>query len=709
MMLEASTKSNKDSFVSWLSEKVLSQRVDTILSTVEDIDLFCKKHNVISKTFFEIDDAFELAKVSKAIDENRLFKLTHKDKISIITEVISYYNSFLKAMGVKSNYGEVNYIEIKYSSSKDINSAKFIRMPQMWNNNRTVFLNWMVEVDKTAQSTATNYSSAVKTISEYGMQWGLLDDTLFNISDTELISDTIKAFGKDVRFVSLNTKQHNRYSAALNKYYVYASRAVSTMTSNNNSIKSNKNIHKYEFLLTTRFEKGFRLSSSLETKRLRSFYEDQFATVAVESDEEIQQIMKSIGIVHKERVYSPKSMLDNEIKKNVFEHIARLFSDGKAMIHYDTIYAKFEDNFHRSTIYNADMLKCYLEYFSEGQFFVKDGYLVKTKNADVDLVDEVRRFMKTHGTIASYDDIEEHLTHIPLEEVKRIFTTNDEFIWVSRECYIHIECVYFSGNDLDNIRNILTDIIEKDGFVSGNELKTRIETLYPEIIEINATIANFIAGLRDSIKYHLSGYFNFKGNIISKLGTHLSMADVYAEYCKRHETFSLDELNVLAKELGSVIYFNAVYDNSLRINKNDFVQKNRASFNISLIDDAIKLFCGDDYIPITAIKQFLLFPGTAFPWDPYLLEHYVYVYSAEFKLVDPSFCATKCVGVIVKRTSQFNTFEQVITDVLAKSNITLNKEIALNYLYDNGYIGKRSLSCIENVIATAVLNSGRKG
>ena len=180
------------------------------------------------------------------------------------------------------------------------------------------------------------------------------------------------------------------------------------------------------------------------------------------------------------------------------------------------------------------------------------------------------------------------------------------------ESIFHVSAVHFSDEEMDNIAEIIAAAIEEKQFLSGNELVAAIQSKYPYTYEKNSAFS--VVGLRDAIKYHLSNKFSFSGNIISKLGSSLTMSDVFADYCQSRDSFTLDELNVLANELGTVIYFDPVYENSLRINHDRFVSKKRAHFLVTETDDALDRFCTGDYISIGKISGFSLFPNAGFPW-----------------------------------------------------------------------------------------------
>lgn len=196
--------------------------------------------------------------------------------------------------------------------------------------------------------------------------------------------------------------------------------------------------------------------------------------------------------------------------------------------------------------------------------------------------------------------------------------------------------------------------------------------------------------LADAIGYKLREVFSFKGKIISALGQDISMTDVFADFAKSHEHFTLEQLNTLKNELETPIYFSAVYANSLRISRDTFVSKNQANFDINETDEAIDRFCTGDYITISEIRHYGSFPYAGFPWNSYLLEHYVSDFSKKYKLVHSGFNAKSAVGAIVKRTSKIEVFGELITTALADSTINLNKDDALQYLCENGFLARRS-------------------
>ena len=100
----------------------------------------------------------------------------------------------------------------------------------------------------------------------------------------------------------------------------------------------------------------------------------------------------------------------------------------------------------------------------------------------------------------------------------------------------------------------------------------------------------------------------------------------------------------------------------------------------------------------------MLEPGShifIYPWTEYLLEQYVAYFSEKFYLCHGNYNKNCAVGAIVKRSCQFNSFDELVTDILAHGDIPLQKKEVLDYLAETGYIARRSYTNIEAIVINA--------
>ena len=265
--------------------------------------------------------------------------------------------------------------------------------------------------------------------------------------------------------------------------------------------------------------------------------------------------------------------------------------------------------------------------------------------------------------------------------------------------YFHADSLDLTEEELENIAAIIDSAIEVHEFISGNELYDAIQNKYPYTFEKNAVFS--VIGWRDALKYKLADRFSFVGNIISRAGTSLSMSDVFAEYGKGRQRFSLDELEQFADSIGTTIYFDSLYTNAIRISHKWFVSKESARFSVLETDAVLDRFCDGNYMPIGDVTEFALFPDASYPWTEYLLEQYVAFFSEKFYLMHGNYNKNCAVGAIVRKTCHFDSFDELVTVILAHSEISLRKKEVLDYLAENGYIARRSYTNIEALMITA--------
>ena len=305
------------------------------------------------------------------------------------------------------------------------------------------------------------------------------------------------------------------------------------------------------------------------------------------------------------------------------------------------------------------------------------------------------------GLPVTKGELKSALSHINEKELIRIIqgTNSAEFVRNQNGEYFYVDIIKFSQQEIDAIRGFIQSAIADKDYMGGKELIDLIAARLPQINERYPFLTP--VGLRDAIAFKLRDEFSFKGKIISSYGQELSMTDVFAHFASVHEHFTLAQLNSLKLDLNTPIYFDPVYENALRISEDDFVSRNQARFDIEATDDAISRFCTGDYIALKEISFFGSFPDAVFPWNGFLLEHYVAAFSKKFKLLHLDFTASTPAGAIVVRNSGFDDFDDVLADDLAKSNIPLDAETALQHLVDKGFLARRRYTGIEHVLTKA--------
>ena len=152
-----------------------------------------------------------------------------------------------------------------------------------------------------------------------------------------------------------------------------------------------------------------------------------------------------------------------------------------------------------------------------------------------------------------------------------------------------------------------------------------------------------------------------------------------------------------------------VHKNCARVSETNFVAAEAVHWDIPHVDAAIALHCPGKYISLKSIQYFDAFPYVGYSWNSYLLEQYVATVSKDYMLMHSSYAKNNTSGAIVRRTAGFESFDEVLADILANASVELEKGPCLEYLANTGYITRKKLSNINEITTRAKMLRSQKG
>jgi hypothetical protein len=166
---------------------------------------------------------------------------------------------------------------------------------------------------------------------------------------------------------------------------------------------------------------------------------------------------------------------------------------------------------------------------------------------------------------------------------------------------------------------------------------------------------------------------------------------------------TLDELIELEKVINGRVNNHSLfvaYDTMIRIDKRTFVSDDEIRFDIEAVDAALGLFVRKNVIPLQAVTSFTSFPYiNGYSWNLYLIESYCRRFSKRFMYQCLS-VNSRNVGAIFKRSAGFTDYAEVLAAVVANAGIELDMIKVGDFLFDSGYIARRT-SVISDVITKA--------
>lgn len=454
-------------------------------------------------------------------------------------------------------------------------------------------------------------------------------------------------------------------------------------------------------ILAKNFSKGYRLNSPIARKRFVMYYTKEYGKDLEIFDEQIDLKISEAGIVYNGMVYVPSSMINETTKHFLFNYIEDQFASGIVCIYYNVLFEHFSQQFLGQTMVDGEMLRYYLEYYNvENTYHFGEQYFSKEVAVNIDINEEVLDYVKAQGGCVTEEEIAAAFVHLPREKVIEIFSGHHKTLVLSSiKKRFHID--NFQLEDIDKIA--IVDFLSKEiasmQYVTFSELFDKMKIIAPRIIENNMQFTQ--TGIRTALSSLLADKFHFAGGFISDYDNPVSVQDAFISMGRGRELFNIEEVEMMANDFNAPINFEALAENNVRVSEEMFVSKDYIAFDIELVDKAIATFCKDEFVSIAEVNTFAAFPDCGYRWTSYLLESYVYSYSKLFTLKHKAFNKTSVAGAIVRKTSHFTDYLDIMATALANTGITLNKQSSLEFLVQNGYIERRRLNTIDDVIRRA--------
>jgi predicted transposase YbfD/YdcC len=359
------------SFIRWL-HKNYSSNADLIESSMTFSDMMLRNSGEIKSSVLEVDNDELLNRILRRIYTKRIFNnSTSRHRAEKYILACKKYNEFIGNKWRRENSEKHEQSVSTYSDNERVKKDRD-------------FYHWMLDEENLSDGTCRSYTSNVHVAEQYAKSHGYESWRLLGV-DLDEAKTTASALYRDSNFTKYDIDQHNRFHAAIGKLLEYLggtnkeiSHAIARVSRENESSKvSYEESPAVRSVLKHHFQNGFRVGSVIDTKRFMHFLEIETGRATEIGNDQLNQIIKSCGILYEGRVYLPDSMLSEELRKELFDYIGQRFSDGATMVYYEALFQHFRDEFLDYGIYNADMLKSYIAYYADDRYVLGRSYLSK--------------------------------------------------------------------------------------------------------------------------------------------------------------------------------------------------------------------------------------------------------------------------------------------------------------------------------------------
>ena len=451
----------------------------------------------------------------------------------------------------------------------------------------------------------------------------------------------------------------------------------------------------YNSVIQKIFPDGYAYTNPLRKKKFIREYAEIVGHEFVDTDSDYVKKIKQVGFISEDKVYLT-SMITEEFKENIRKFIDSSFENHSPVIYYSAIYEAFNTSL--NSVFSENMLKKYLEFEFKNVFSFYDMF-VTPKDKQIDLKQIVIDVFLNCGRPLDIEEIYNELPNISHDAINSIIRDGDFIVNYRGKSYFYKEIFVIDNNELESISRFIEKTIKEKETVSGDELYSFINDKVQSLIEENPEVTDL--GFKNILKLKLADKFNFNGDVICAIDQELDVRTLFTNFCKRREKFTLSELEDFRDTIHKTyIDWDGVLMQSVRINDNTFVRRDFVNFDVQKIDDAISVYCINDYISFNDIINFTEFPSVGYAWNNYVLESYLFLNSKSFKLVHAGFNADKPVGGIVKLNSNINNFDDLLIKVI-KNGKLFDREKAFNFLLENEFIKTRKIKNIDFLIEKA--------
>ena len=655
--------------------------------------------------------ACDKTNVSSQVSNNSI-----KYEINRKGEIIYYLISESSANEIvhpsKAVSEDIIYQEVAKSEPKKI---------EMWNDSlERDFKDWL-ELRHYSSSAARHYCDRINRIVKDFKHFANAS-VRKSLSATEAIHEFVAQLNNDNNYMVVNRTSHNIYSAAINLFRVYLETvdhlaqesdvAMKSANANTNGIEMqygdnvfevpqliepgnslDRNLYeKIADIISIHFANGFRLNSSIELSRFRTFYLNTNGKEISLSDEELNKLIVSSGIIFDGKVYP----VSTKTKDQIARYVKHYLEGGAHAIFYTEFYEKNESWLFSGSVISDIMLIVVLREIFPKMSFTQTYFGITTSSVNNILDSEILRVWGDE-VLLTYEQLASRLDYIPLDRIKYALSQNPNFIWNNTGEFTHVSKI-----------DITTDEINEIVCFVDTEIKVHKYTSFASVPLCQILDKNYhlsTAAIQEAVyRTCLSNNFEKNGKIITRKGGNIDLKSILEDHCQMLDRCTIDELLEFEKcitgEDQSWISMEAGFTIMVRTDETIFVADKYVNFDKDAIDKVIDQFMnGNDYTLLRAVTTFALFPYCGQPWNLFLLESYCRRFSDSFRFEVLSVNSTNA-GVIVRKNSLLTMFD-IMADALARSELNLSIKTSLDFLAASGYISRRRFAKIADLIKHA--------
>ncbi len=466
-------------------------------------------------------------------------------------------------------------------------------------------------------------------------------------------------------------------------------------------IDNDDNVSKYFAILSQEFDEGYCIGDYLHRTRFQSAYNERFGGDLELDMNEVEQILESVGQVRDNRIFYVDNF-NQTLLSSIYDDLKTAFDRGATAVYYDYLYDRYSDRLASNmSVYGVDALRSVIqsdrnfprEYRAMKLYIAKYG-------VEADSNEEIRKVLQDSHVPIKVENIQAQVEHIPMYRIKQALVQLDDVVNVDEGTYFYAPNFYISAEEKIALIRAVRSAMSNRGFLVAKDLREVFRSACPfsamdsECFKDNA--------IRNILRVLLRDEFEFSSSVITETGKQLDYGQVFENYAAERERITINELLELKKELSlPSVYWDNIFKEMIRISATEFVRKGTVLFDVKAVDRALEEMYPEEYTPLKDVTLFLNLPPVSVRWNGFLLESFLREYSEKFRLIQLNISQDDYFGVMLKRTSKLENYNDVAADMLARNNSWSDEKSALQLLKAMNFQQKAANSSISAIIKAA--------
>jgi len=627
-------------------------------------------------------------------------RLTLEDKYKYILR--NYYPDGIKLYteqetGRFRSYIETLFGDVRIPENNRAIDGRIAAISVLCDKGRYIHPSYIV-VDQSLLERIFNYIRKSDKMSfSFAELFGIFEDDLrqsSNISNQFFLQGVLGHYCRESLFFRKDTVSKERIGGSTYEIPTVSQSHIEDFVTGNDKQREifyHSLVERIRMIVLERYKNGFRLESAIELARLRSFLSSDLVGDVSLSDDELESLISVSGVLFEGKIYIVSEHTKDEIMKMAEDYL----ESGARIIFYEEFYSKNEFWLFNECIVSMEMLNGIFRLLMPSLTFTQTyfGYMDLSVNSAIE-----SEALRVWGDdiLLNYEQVAERLPYIPRERIRNALGQNNDFLWNSAETFTHMSKFDITVYECALIRETAQRECGLHRYISLTDLPLSDVVLRNHDLSMTAIHTAVF-------KACLSENFERRGKIITPKGAKIDVYSLLMEFCLSRDRCTLEDMYEFEKDLTGEICrtltLQAGYNIMVRIDENTFIANKHLNFDNAETDRAIDFFLKDEYIPLRAINTFAIFPNCGQPWNLFLLESYVRRFSDVFRFETTSI-TNNSIGCIVRRSSKL-TYDGILADAVARSNIMLSEDAIADYLYVNGYRSRRLKSNLTGLISRA--------